>query len=529
MGKISNAISKFGTGIKRAAKSDITKTILQAAASGVTRFAESEVGQRTIEGLVQGTAQTVLTGGSLGENVKRAVVTNVLGTHDIVTDPLDPVKHQMAAQLDEIKDKVESDKLRAEMATVVKSKLTPINTELTKIENHLKQVHNNDKIERNEIEILESAIKALSHVVEIDQKGLKRLRHVLQKEERNRSSEEKAILNAMATNYESLRSMIARERDGLIEEAVEQTLDISGEIAEHLAAEVPLVGETLATGIATGRGVVQMYRLGQLIAEMGNLPMDHVVLPAITQGSLEVMLTTDDSLEEQHLMQILESKIEHVDSIKREVDHLSENVVPIITTAAHQESLRLGGKGTTIPQTVKAALHIPKKSRPAIHFYTAPWDSDYVVMFHVVGPYHSGESFLLCVDLATDYISRYDIYVPGHHASNPRIQKDVMTLQMAMDEFLREASQVGGSTQIHQERLARGVGQKAIYIGSQPYTSFYSSMYRNAEKLVREREVQMHVFRGPIALQRRTLLNVLMHGIVIINDNIREGRAFNRD
>nr|CAH0473070.1 outer capsid protein 2 [Umatilla virus] len=529
MGKLSNAIAKFGTGIKKAAKSDITKTILQAAATGATRFAESEVGQKTIEGFVQGAAQTALVGGSFGENVKKAVVTNVLGLHDVVTDPLDPVKHQMAAQLVEIKDKVESDKLRQEMNTVVKAKLTPINSELTKIENHLKLVHNSNKVEQNEIEILEAAIKSLSHVVELDQKGLKRLRHVLQKEERNRSSEEKAILNAMATNYESLRSMVVKERDGLIEEAVEQTLDISGEIAEHLAAEVPLVGETLATGIATGRGVVQMYRLGQLIAEMGNLPMDHVVIPAITQNSLEVMLTNDDELEEQHLMQIVESKIEHVDLIKREVDHISTNVIPAITTAAHQESLRAGGNGTTIPRTVRAALHIPKKSQPAIHFYTAPWDSDYVVMFHVIGPYHLGESFLLCVDLATDYISRYDIYVPGHHAMGSRIQKDVMTLQMAMDEFLREASQVGGSTQIHQDRMARGVGQRAIYIGSQPYTTHYPNMYRNAEKLVREREIQMHVFRGPIALQRRTLLNVLMHGIVIINDNIREGRAFNRD
>ncbi|AGT51059.1 VP5 protein [Corriparta virus] len=515
MGKITNALSKFGGAVSKAVKSNTAKKIFKAAIDGAGRVAQSELGQRAISGLIEGAATAALTDGSYGEEIKRAVILNVAGVSDVVTDPLNPIEHALAQKVNRI-DKVIRSNADIDKYGKVLKKIDGIGTELTKVEKYLQISHETEISEQEEIEALEAAMKAMGMVVGEEKKNLAILERALRKEERMRSADEKRMIEYMKRNYEHLAEIANKEKESIIEEALEQTIDIGGEIAEHLAAEVPLVGEGVAAGMATARGAVQIYKLGKVISELTNTPIHHVELPMITPEGLQVLYEESDPTEDQNLLRIVSSKLKHVEEVDKEVVHLAEKVVPVVVKQAATDSLELGGSGKGVPMRTRASNHVPRNQRPAIHFYTAPWDSDFVIIFHVIAPYSSDASFMLALDLATDYVGYYDIY--KDYVSECSEIDSYFNLQHAVDDFLIEASAVGGSTEIHAERLQRGVGTSAIYVGSQEYRVSFEAMREHAKRIVQDPSVQMHLLRGPLSMQRTSLLNALMHGITILSD-----------
>ncbi|WAB23647.1 VP5 protein [Acado virus] len=515
MGKITNALSKFGGAVSKAVKSNTAKKILKATMDGAGRVVQSELGQRAIAGLIEGAATAALTGESYGEEIKRAVILNIAGVNDVVTDPLNPIEHALAQKVNQIDKTIKSNADIDKYGKVLK-KINGIGTELEKVEKYLQISHDTEISEQDEIKALEAAMKAMGMVVGEEKKNLAILEKALRKEDKIRSADEKRMIDYMRKNYEHLAEITNKEKDSIIEEALEQTIDIGGEIAEHLAAEVPLIGEGVAAGMATARGAVQIYKLGKVISELTNTSVHHVELPMITSEGLQVLYEEPDPTEDQNLLRIVSSKLRHVNEVDREVQHLAEKVVPAVIKQAATDSLELGGTGKGVPMRSRAANHTPRNQRPAIHFYTAPWDSDFIIIFHVIAPYSSDASFVLALDLATDYVGYYDIY--KDYVVDQCESDSYFNLQYAIDDFLLEASAVGGSTEIHAERLQRGVGTSAIYVGSQEYRVSFEAMREHAKKIVQDPSIQMHLLRGPLSMQRTSLLNALMHGVTILSD-----------
>nr|QWE80476.1 outer capsid protein 2 [Corriparta virus] len=515
MGKITNALSKFGGAVSKAVKSNTAKKIFKAAIDGAGRVASSEIGQRAIAGLIEGAASAALTGESYGEEIKRAVILNVAGVNDIVTDPLNPIEHALALKVNNLDKTIRSNADIDKYGKVLK-KIEGIGSELEKVEKYLQISHETEISEQDEIIALEAAMKAMGMVVGQEKKNLAILEKALRKEDKARTADEKRMIDYMKKNYEHLAEIANKEKESIIEEALEQTIDIGGEIAEHLAAEVPLVGEGIAAGMATARGAVQIYKLGKVISDLTNTPIHHVELPMITPEGLQVLYEEPEPTEDQNLLRIVSSKLRHVDEVDKEVKHLSDKVVPAVIRQATADSLAMGGNGKGVPMRSRAVNHVPRNQRPAIHFYTAPWDSDFVVIFHVIAPYSSDASFILALDLATDYVGYYDIY--KDYTSDCCETDPYFNLQYAVDDFLMEASAVGGSTEIHAERLQRGIGTSAIYVGSQEYRVSFEAMREHAKAIVQDSTIQMHLLRGPLSMQRTSLLNALMHGVSILKD-----------
>nr|QWF36636.1 outer capsid protein 2 [Mudumu virus] len=521
MVKFSGTLNRIGGRLSQAFKSNTAKKILSAVGAGAKKALESETGQAALAGLVQGTAETVLIGGNYGENIKKAVVTNVLGVHDIVTDPMDPMKHVMVEEIERMKQDKSAKQLFERYATVTKDKLSEVNSEIGKIESYLKLNQTVGNQEQSEIEVLESAVKVFDNALTKEHFNINSLRDALKKEAHLRTAEEKKLIDCMKRNYDSMSNIMKKEKEALIEEAVQQTIDISGEVAEHLCSDVPLVGDAIASGVVTARAATQMYKLHNIISDLSGLDIHHIKMPSITPKALEIALTKDN-INEHELGVITQSRIEHIEENINELRHVEENVLKDLRVKAITHGIQNGAKGTSVLPNLKTDMAVASKHHPKIHFYTTKWDSEYVIMFHVVGPYHTGSSFLLCFDLMSDVVGFYDVIMPIHHVNrNIKPPIGAMSLKSAFDEFLKMASQNVDVSEMHKRRLKRGIGQQPLHIGSQHYQQSYVSLRRNAQKISQDAEIQSHILIGPLNMQRTTLLNVLLHGIVLINNSGR--------
>ncbi|BCB92312.1 VP5 [Yonaguni orbivirus] len=513
MGKFSSALSRFGRGIRNIATSETTKKLVAGAGSTLMRVAESEIGQKIVAGVVQGVAEAAITDADAGTSIKKAIIGNVLGLHDAPIDPLNPTEQQLNQKIAYLQKEIKSNQALEHISEKVEEKM------LVDIEKIKAAVKNENKItleEQNQVEALDISMRSMMEIAEHEGRSLQELQDALMKESRARTRNETKMVDALRANFSSMSNAIKTEREALIEEAMEQTIDIGGEIAEHLAAEVPFVGEGIATGMATARGTMQIYKLAKIISKLTGLDVTHAELPAIAPNTVDTLLT-NETITDACLQKVVLAKMKQVEEISKELTHLNEVVNEEVKKKVVDESLRTGSADTTIHHGMRSNYHVPKHKRPGIHIFTAPYDSDYVVIFLIVAPYSQHKACVVCFDFLVDYVMIQDITHGGTRMHKGPKGGALANFKAACKEFFKESARHIGTTHMHTERMNRSIGSEPIYVTSVGYPYSYSITRRNAEMICRNAEIQKHILRGPLAMQRKTVLNAIMHGVTLVS------------
>ncbi|BBE08038.1 VP5 [Sathuvachari virus] len=513
MGKFTNFLSRIGSSAAKVVNSSTTKAILKGVGSAASKVIQSEVGQRVITGAIEGTVRSALTGENYGDNIKKSIILNVAGISNEVPDPLNRVEHELIDSVNCLR----KDKRAEELKKKFDAKIQELYDEEKVITKYLEQNVEATDEEEDQIGVLNQAMRVLTNAVSGEKEKLEMVEKALRKEEESRSDNEKRIISYVKHNYDQLAQIAQAERDGLIEEATQTSIEIGAEVAEHLAEVFPVVGGIMASSAAGARGVVQLYNIGKLIHGLTNLHIDHINVPALTQETIASMVRGDDFKKDNVLLRAITSKISAVDEMHSEVKHVDEHIVKNIKKIAFTDSFNQGGKGKGIPHSTKVAVKIPKTQIPGIHIYTSSWDSDYVMIFHVVGPYSQRSTFLFCVDLLLDFVGIYDV-IPQHHSlfdGTSKITGDY-SFQAAISDFFTELQYHGANEPRHLQRIARSAQQQVMHVGDMPYEVSYTKIRENAECIARDSNAQLHLLRGPLAMQRRNFLNALLHGILVI-------------
>nr|UBT83729.1 VP5 [Middle Point orbivirus] len=512
MGKFTSALSRIGRGMKNIVTSDTTRRLASSIGTAAMRALESETGQKVVSGVVQGLAESALTDVDTGTAIKKAVIGNVLNIHEPPTDPLNPTEQQLASRLAALNREVKSIEEFDKHSKAVENKLTVSIEKLNKIVKNQNVV---TQAEENQVESLDTSMKAMIEITEHENKNLQILSDALTKEARLRSRDEAKMIEAMKANYQAMANAVKAEKEAILEEAIEQSIDIGGEIAEHVAAEVPFVGESIATGMATARGIQQIYKLGQTISRLTGVSVQHAELPAISSAAVETLLT-QDTFNDSALQKIVNAKIKHVEEIKKEMEHLNDVVAAEIKKRAVEDGMRTGTPETTIHHVVRSNFHIPKTRRPGVHIYTAPYDSDLVVIFLVVSPYSTHRAFVVCVDFAIDFVYFQEVTHGGTRLHKGPKTSGQPNFRSACKDFFKDSASHAGSTKMHSERLTRSAGNEPIYVTSMHYPYSYVQTKRQAEQFCKNAEIQRHILRGPLSMQRTNVLNAILHGVTLI-------------
>nr|WBV80516.1 VP5 [Yonaguni orbivirus] len=513
MGKFSSALSRFGRGLRNIATSDTTKKIISSAGSALGRAVESEVGQKVIAGVVQGVAEAALTDTDAGQAIKKAIIGNVLGLHDTPIDPLNPTEQILNNKLTHLQKEVKSTQALEHISEKVEQKLA---AEIETIKDVVKNENKVNSAEQDQVKALDVSMKSMIEITEHESRNLQELQDALLKESRARTREETKMVDALKANFASMSNVVKTEREALIEEAMEQTIDIGGEIAEHLAAEVPFIGDGIAAGMATARGTMQIYKLAKIISKLTGVDVSHTELPAIAPNTVEVLLT-NETISDSCLQKVVLAKMRHGDEVQKELAHLNEVVNEEIQRKTIDESLRTGSSETTIHHNLRSNYHVPKHKRPGIHIFTAPYDSDYVVIFLIVAPYSQHKACVVCFDFFVDYVMIQDITHGGTKIHKGPKGGALVNFKAACKEFFRESARQIGTTHMHTERMNRSVGTEPLYITSVGHPYSYSQTRRNAEIICRNAEIQRHILRGPLSMQRKTVLNAIQHGVTLVS------------
>nr|ATW68835.1 outer capsid protein 2 [Baku virus] len=514
--RITGALSRVGHAITRAATGTTARRIMSSAGRALERVATSDLGQRAIAGVVEGAVQSAITGDAFGETVKKAVILNVAGVHAVPPDPLNPAEIQTQQQIAQLRQENEREEAAIKhIATIEKFQ----GSQLEKVKKWAKLEAQAESDTQLEVTDLENALKATNELVTHERAGLEQLARALRREDRLRTEDERHMVESMKHNFGSLVKSVESERNALIEEAIEQTVDLGGEIAEHAAASIPLVGEAVATGMATARGAMQIYRLGRTIADLSGLHTAHIDLPRIHQGALETAFLHPNPSSDSALLHVTQTRLAHVNEVAAEVDHLQRELPSRMKSAVRDCKARAPEKVKQIGHPVRMAavheVHVPTTSRPMIHVYTSAFDSEFMLLFHVVGPFSAGSSFVFCVDLALDLFHLEETAGPNH-ALHVRTRYPRRTFHAAFADFFRAVASIPEAPQRHATRLGWSAGEKALHVSSFPYTSSYQQMLTNARRIASDRQVQISLLRGPISMQRRAILNALQHGVVLI-------------
>ncbi|QCQ85350.1 VP5 [CHeRI orbivirus 2-1] len=519
MGKFTAALSRLGRGIKNVATSETTKKVMMGIGSAAAKVLESEIGQKVVSGVIQGAAEAVVTESDAGTAIKRAIIGNFVNIHSPPVDPLNPTEQMLSAKVDSLQREMTHMEGIERFDALVDRKLE---SDIEHIKSILKKDTAVTREEENQVKTLESAINMLTEISEHEMQGLRDLNDALLKESRARNRDENRMIEAMKSNFTSMMNAVKTEKDALIDEALEQTLDIGGEIAEHVAAEVPFVGESIASGMATARGVQQIYKLTKTINRVTGIDLTHAEMPAVSPTLAETLLTTEQ-VNDAALQRVVAAKIKHVDEIIKEIEHINESVVTELKKKAAEEGVKAGNPATTIHHTIRSTYHVPTYRRPGVHVYTAPYDSDYVVIFLIVAPYSVHRACMIGIDLKIDFVFFQDLSHGG-----TKVHKGVRiggypNFRNACKEFFKDSAKHASSTRIHSERMLRGIGSEPLYVTSLPYPYSYAQTRRQAEIFCKTPEVQRHILRGPLNMQRKSVLNAILHGVTLISSGRSRG------
>ncbi|AXS78003.1 outer capsid protein VP5 [Guangxi orbivirus] len=514
MGKFTNALSRIGRGFKNVVTSETTRKIVSNVGNVAMRALESEVGQKVVAGVVQGIAEASISDVDTGAAVKRAVIGNVLGIHDPPIDPLNPGEQLLANRIREINGEMKAIESFDRHSAAVQRKL---NTSIEKLNKVVKNTAEATLEEEDQVGNLDVAMRSMLEITEHETKNLQMLHEALGKEARLRNREENKLIEAMKLNYQAMANTVKAEKDAIMEEAIEQIVDIGGEIAEHLAAEAPLVGESIAAGMATARGVQQMYKLNKTISRISGVPVPHIELPAISPVAVDTLFNSE-AINESTLQKVINSKLRHIEEIKKEVVHLNEVLNTELKKKSVEENRKVGVPENTVHHVVRSQFHVPRTKRPGVHIYTAPYDSEYILILLFVSPYSIHRSFMVCVDLAIDFVYYNDIAHGGTRVhKGPKGASGMLNFRNGCKDFFKESASHAGSTRMHSERLLRSAGGEPMYITSMQYPYSFVQTRKHAEVFCKNPEVQKHILRGPLNMQRTSVLNAIFHGVTLVS------------
>ncbi|QCQ85360.1 VP5 [CHeRI orbivirus 2-2] len=512
MGKFTAALARLGRGIKRVATSETTKKVITGVGTAAAKALESEIGQKVVTGVIQGATEAIVTEGDYGGSIKRAVIGNILGIHNPPVDPLNPTEQLLSSQVENLQREMKNIENLERFDELVDAKLT---NDLQHLKSILRKTTAVTSAEENQVKSLDSAVKVLMEITEHEMRGLRDLNDALLKESRARNRDENKIIEAMRSNFSSMSNVVKAEKDALIDEALEQSVDLGGEIAEHLAAEVPFVGESIAAGMVTARGAQQIYKLTKIINRIAGIDVSHMEAPAASPALVETLLT-NEQVTDGVLQKVVAAKMKHLDEIIKEIEHINEAVVVDMTKKAAEEGVKVGNPETTIHHSVRSTYHVATTKRPGAHIFTAPYDSDYVVIILLVSPYSVHRACMIGIDLNIDYVYFTDLSHGG-----TRVHKGVRVggypnFRNACKDFFKDSARHASSSKIHSERMTKGIGVEPLYITTIPYPFSYAQTRRQMEIFCKTPEVQRHVLRGPLNMQRKSILNCVLHGITLI-------------
>ncbi|AFH41524.1 VP5 [Pata virus] len=518
MGKFINALSKVGKKVSNVLTSNTAQKVYKTIGKAAERFAESEVGSAAIDGLIQGSVQSLITGESYGETVKQAVLLNVLGAGETLPDPLSPGEQGLQRKVKDLEEEQRSEMVRLKYEDKVIAKY---GNDIKKVYEYVSKVSAAEELEEDQMEILEKAMVTYGKVIESEEEGLDRLRAALRKEAKDRSVNEIKMVKEYRSKIDALSDAIEVEREGMQEEALQEIAGMTADVLESAAEEVPIFGGGAAAAIATARAIEGAYKLKQVIGALSGIDLSHMTTPRIQPETLEMILSNDEisEVDDKALVRGVDSKLQIVLDNKREIEHMITEILPKIKEAAEEDRQEYEFPRNQLHPKTAMRFKIPHTQQPLIHTYAAPWDSDEVFLFHCISHHHLNESFLLAFDLALEYVMYEDL--TGHwHALGRAQEVQGRSFREAYQEFLNLSSKIPGASLIHQRRLQRSIRVHPIFLGSLHYDISFEKLRYNARRLAVDNELQLHVLRGPLHFQRRAILGALKYGVKILGQEI---------
>nr|QIQ51188.1 VP5 [Letea virus]QIQ51198.1 VP5 [Letea virus]QIQ51208.1 VP5 [Letea virus]QIQ51228.1 VP5 [Letea virus]QIQ51248.1 VP5 [Letea virus] len=519
MGKIWNSLKKAGKTVGSALTSKTAKNIYKTAGKAIKTAAESEIGSAAIQGALQGTMQTMLVGGNLGDNMKQAVLLNIMGTGEVVSDPLSPGETQLVNKLQNLEQREKDEEIYNKYHTEIEKIL---GEDVKKVRDFALQEYkiedSKQQLEQDEIEILDKAVESYGKMWQYQEDHLANLSYALQKESAIRNANEATLVREFKSNFDSMKQAVEIERDALGEEAMEEILDLGTMVSEAIAEEVPVVGATVAAEMAGVKLADGAYKLTKVIQDLSGIDLSHMKVAPVQPALIRTMLDSDGGGRptDQQLLRGVNQKLSTVREIISEQRHIQQAVLPDIKDVMKADARMRGLNEKQIHHITKAKMKVPKSRTPQIHIYTAPWDSDDIFFFHCISPYHRRDAFFLGFDLELEYVY-FDDLKHQAHALSPGVYEVIgQSFETAYTDFFTLASNIAGVTTHHKKRLKRSATSHPIYLGSRHYNVSFDTLRSNALDLVHNEDIQMHVLRGPRHFQRRSILGALMYGLHII-------------
>nr|QDH76491.1 VP5 [Bluetongue virus]QGW56810.1 VP5 protein [Bluetongue virus] len=517
MGKIIKSLSRFGKKIGSALTSGTAKKIYSTIGRAAGRLAESEIGTAAIDGLLQGSVHSLLTGESYGESVKQAVLLNVLGAGEELPDPLSPGERGMQTKLKELEEEQRNELVRLKYNKEIREKF---GTELEEVYQFMSGEAKEGEQQKEQYDILQKAVNSYEKILRAEDAQIAALARALQREASQRSEIETKMVKEYRGKIDALRSAIEVERDGMQEEAIQEIAGMTAEVLEATSEEVPLVGAGVAATIATGRAIEGAYKLKKVISALSGIDLSHMRTPKIEPTILATTLDRrfENIPDEELAISVLNKRISVMDNCD-EIAHIKQEVLPRFKRILDEERKIEGADSKVIHPKVAMKFKIPRTQQPQIHIYTAPWDSDDVFFFHCVSHHHRNESFFLGFDLGIDVVHFEDL-TSHWHALGSAQEISGRTLTEAYREFLNLSISSAYSSPTHARRMIRSRTVYPIYLGSMHYDITYITLKNNAQRIVYDEELQMHILRGPLHFQRRAILGALKYGVKILGDKI---------
>nr|AVQ09332.1 VP5 [Bluetongue virus] len=517
MGKIIKSLSRFGKKIGDVLTSNAAKKIYATVGKAAERFATSEIGTATIDGLLQGSVHSMVTGESYGESVKQAVLLNILGRGEELPDPLSPGERGMQIKIQELEDEQRNELVRLKYDEKI---ATEFGGELREVYNFMAGQAEEDQRNVDQFDVLSKAVNSYEKILNAEETKMAVLARALQKEIRERSVEEMKIVKEYRSKIEALREAIEIERDGMQEEAIQEIAGMTADVLEATAEEVPLIGAGVAATVASGRAIEGAYKLKKVISALSGIDLSHMRTPKIEPSVLAIMLEHRFKEIPDELLagSILNKKISVGDN-RNEIRHIKQEILPRFKRIMDEERKVAEREHKIIHPSVMMKFKIPRAQQPQIHIYAAPWDSDEVFFFHCISHHHRNESFFLGFDLGIDIVHFEDL-ASHWHALGAAQEAKGRTLNEAYREFLNLSVSNTSSSVIHARRMMRSRTVHPIYLGSMHYDITYATLKANAQRIVYDDELQMHILRGPLHFQRRAILGALKFGVKILGERI---------
>nr|WOJ52140.1 VP5 [Bluetongue virus] len=517
MGKIIKSLSRFGKKVGNALTSNTAKKIYSTIGKAAERFAESEIGSAAIDGLVQGSVHSIMTGESYGESVKQAVLLNVLGVGDEIPDPLSPGERGIQMKIKEIEEEQRNELVRIKYGKEIREKF---GEQLEEIYQFMNGEVKGEEEQEEQYKVLCKAVDSYENLLVTENEQMRTLARALQREAIERTENESKMVKEYRQKIDALKAAIEVERDGMQEEAIQEIAGMTADVLEAASEEVPLVGSGMATAIATGRAIEGAYKLKKVINALSGIDLSHLRTPKIEPTMVATTLEHRfKDIPDKELAVSVLAKNDAIVANTKEIKHIKEEILPKFKKIMEEEKELEGIDDKKIHPRVMMRFKVPRSQQPQIHIYSAPWDSDDVFFFHCVSHFHANESFFLGFDLGIDVVHFEDLAAHWHALGAAQEAKG-RTLNEAYREFLNLSIGSTFTSLMHARRMIRSKTVHPIYLGSMHYDITYETLKMNAQRLVYDEDLQMHILRGPLHFQRRAILGALKFGVKVLGDKI---------